>query len=61
MSKLPPQERVKRYRAQALEARFKATTCTGEQQLAYIKLAGQWEQLALEADEDAKEQESKTD
>jgi hypothetical protein len=54
MSKLPPRERAKRFRAQALEARFKATTCTGEQQLSYIKLAGQWEQLAIEAEDEAK-------
>ena len=52
MSKLPPRERAKQLRAQAMEARFKATTCTGEQQLSYIRLAGQWEQLALEAEAD---------
>ena len=53
ISKLPPRERAKRYRAQAMEARFKATTCTGDLQLSYIRLAGQWEQLALEAEAEA--------
>ena len=56
MSKLPPRERTKRYRTLAMEARFKATTCTGELQLSYIKLVGQWEQLALEAHADAGEE-----
>ena len=53
ISKLPPWERAKRYRAQAMEARFKATTCTGDLQLSYIRLVGQWEQFALEAEAEA--------
>jgi len=36
-----------------MEARFKAATCTGDLRLSYIQLAGQWEQLALEAEAEA--------
>jgi hypothetical protein len=54
MSKLPPRERAKAYRAQALEARLKAARSSGETQKAFIKLAGNWEQLALEAESDEK-------
>ena len=54
-TRLSPLERAKKYRAQAREARLKATQCTGEIQASFIKLAGQWEQLAREADEEAEE------
>ena len=55
-SKLPLAERAKLYRAQAREARLKAAQCKGETQAAFIKLAGQWEQLAAEAEEESKSQ-----
>ncbi len=53
MSKLPPSERARRCRAHAMDARLKATTCSGDLQASYIKLAAQWEQLAREADSEA--------
>ena len=53
MSKLPPSERAKRCRAHAMDARLKATTCSGDLQASYIMLAGQWEQLAREAEDEA--------
>jgi len=53
MSKLPPSERAKHCRAHAMDARLKATTCSGDLQASYIKLAGQWEQLAQEAENEA--------
>jgi len=36
-----------------MDARLKATTCSGDLQASYIKLAAQWEQLAREADSEA--------
>ena len=60
MSKLPFRERAKRYRAQALDARLKATKNQGELQSSYITLAGQWEQLVKEAENQADEEESKS-
>ena len=60
MSKLPFRERAKRYRAQALDARLKATKSQGELQSSYITLAGQWEQLAKAADDHADEEEAKS-
>ena len=60
MSKLPFRERAKRYRAQAWDARLKAVKCTGELQLGYVALAGQWETLAKEADNQADEDEAKS-
>ena len=53
ISELPPRERAKRYRQMAREARLKAAACMGEIQATFIKSAGKWEQLALEADADA--------
>lgn len=52
-SHLSHRERAARYRALAREARLKAAQCTGEMQASFIKFAGQWEQLAREADNDA--------
>lgn len=59
-SELPLRERAKRFRARAREARLKAAQCSGEMRDAFIKLAGNWELLATEAEDDAKDQESKT-
>jgi hypothetical protein len=46
-------DRAKYYRAQAWDARLKAAKSKGEMQAAFIKIAGQWEQLALVAELDA--------
>ena len=54
LSDLPPWKRAKRYRDLAHDARRKAPQCTGEAQAALIKAAGKYEQLAREADEEAK-------
>jgi hypothetical protein len=54
ISELPPLERAKRYRQLADDARRKATMCIGEIQLSLIKQAGDWNQLAAEAEEEAK-------
>jgi len=54
--RLPVRERSERYRARARETRVKASQCTGEIRLAFFKIAGYWEQLALEAEADAEEQ-----
>ena len=51
--RLTPLERAKRHRVQAQEARLKAAQCTGEEQAAFVRLAGNWERLAREADEEA--------
>jgi hypothetical protein len=56
LSHLPPRERAKRYREFARSARMSATTTGGELRDSYIKLAGQWSQLALEADADAEDE-----
>jgi hypothetical protein len=53
ISKLPHRERAKRYRELAHEARIKAARSKGDTQASFKKFAGQWEQLALEADSDA--------
>ena len=53
LSKLPPRERAKRYRELAKEARIQAAHCKGEKQTEFIKIAGQWEQFAREADAEA--------
>jgi hypothetical protein len=53
ISELPPLERAKRYRELAHEARLRAALCSGTIQASFIKMAGQWEQLALEADSEA--------
>ena len=52
LSQLPVEERVKRYRALAQDARLQAAKSTGETKTAFIQYAGQWEQLAREAEED---------
>ena len=53
MSELAPRERAERYRAQGREARIKATKCFGDTQAEFIRMAGHWEQLALEAEAEA--------
>jgi len=55
MIRLPARERAKRYRAHASEARAKAARCPGEIQAGFLKIAGYWDQLALEAEADAEE------
>jgi hypothetical protein len=50
LSALPAGERAERYRELARDAREKAALCTGEMQVSFIKRAGEWAQLALEAD-----------
>ena len=54
LSDLPHRERAKRYREFARSARLEAASAKGEVRDAFIKVAGQWEQLALEAEADAK-------
>ncbi len=49
-SGLPPRERAKRYRQLAREARVHAANSKAEEQVAFIRYAGKWEQLALEAE-----------
>jgi hypothetical protein len=56
ISKLPLRERAKRYRAHARETRIKAAQCTGEIRAAFLKIAGYWEQLALEAEASCEKQ-----
>ena len=56
---LPPRERAKRYRKLAREARVQAANAKGEEQAAFIRYAGKWEQLALEADAETKAETSK--
>jgi hypothetical protein len=48
--RLPPRERAERFRELAREARVRAANSKGEAQATFVKLAGQWEQFALEAD-----------
>ena len=55
LSDLPHRERAKRYRELARAARLDAASAKGEVRDGFIKVAGQWEQLALEAEADAKE------
>ena len=47
-------ERARQFRAQAREARFKAAQCHGPIQASFIKMAGQWEQMAIEAEDQIK-------
>ena len=54
LSELPPRERAKRYRQLGREARIHAASAKGDEQAAFIMYAGNWEQLALEADAEAK-------
>ena len=54
LSELPSRERAKRYRQLAREARIHAANSKAEEQATFIMYAGNWEQLALEADADAK-------
>ena len=50
ISKLPLRERAERYRAHARETRIKAAQNTGEIRAAFSRIAGYWEQLALDAE-----------
>jgi hypothetical protein len=52
MSKLPPRERVKAYRALARTARAKAAQSKGALQASFIKMADAWEMLAREVEDD---------
>jgi hypothetical protein len=54
--RLPVRERAQHYRARAHETRVKAAHCTGDIRAGFFKIAGYWEQLALEAEADAKEE-----
>jgi hypothetical protein len=54
LSGLPPRERAKRYRELAREARLHAVNSKADKRDAFVKLAGKWEQLALEAEVDAR-------
>ena len=54
ISDLPAPERAKRYRQLEREARVKASACMGEIQQSFIKLASDCNQLALEAEDEAK-------
>ena len=56
ISGLPPRERAIRYRTLAREAREKAAQCAGELKMSFIRVAGKWEQHALEADAEAKDE-----
>jgi hypothetical protein len=51
---MPPRERAKRYRQLAREARIHAANSKADEQAAFMVYAGKWEQLALEAEADAK-------
>jgi hypothetical protein len=53
ISKVPAAKRAARFRERAHQARVQAAHCKGEAQESYIKIAGQWEQLAREADAEA--------
>ena len=55
LSDLPHRERAKRYRELGRSARLDAAASKGEVREAFIKVAGQWEQLAREAEADAKD------
>jgi hypothetical protein len=55
-SNLPLPERVTRYRAQAHELRAKAAHYPSEIRAAFFRIAGYWEQLALEAEAKAEKQ-----
>lgn len=54
LSELPPRERAKRYRELAREARLHAANSKADKRDAFVKLAGKWEQFALEAEAEAK-------
>ena len=54
LSEQPPRQRAKRYRELAREARIHAANAKAEEQAAFIRYAGKWEQLALEAEAEAK-------
>ena len=54
LSELLPRERAKRYRELAREARVHAANSKADKRDAFVKLAGKWEQLALEAEADAR-------
>ena len=50
ISQVPLRERAERYRAHARETRMKAAQNTGEIRAAFFRIAGYWEQLALDAE-----------
>jgi hypothetical protein len=54
LSELPPRERARRYRELAREARQHAANAKAEEQAAFVRYAGKWEQLAPEAEAEAK-------
>jgi hypothetical protein len=54
--RLPPRERAKRYLELAREARVRAANSKGGAHAAFVKLAGQWNQFALEAEAEAKDE-----
>ena len=55
--RLPPGERAKRYRELAREARVRAANSKGQEaQASFLILAGQWQQLALEAEVEAEDE-----
>ena len=56
MSKLPPRERAQAYRALAQQARVKAAQSKGDLQASFIKLAGDWELLAREVEDEDQDQ-----
>ena len=53
ISELPAAERARRYSELAREARIHAANSKGEEQISFIKLAGQWTHLAREANAEA--------
>lgn len=56
ISRLPPRERATRYRELAREARLQAANSKADTKAAFVKFAGTWEQLALEAEAEAKDE-----
>jgi hypothetical protein len=54
ISQMPLRERAKRYRQLSREARIHAANAKGDEQAAFMMYAGKWEQLALEAEAEAK-------
>ena len=56
LSALPPRERAQRYRDLARQAREQAPLIKGDIQLFLIKQAGDWAQLAIEAEQEANDE-----
>jgi hypothetical protein len=57
LSALPPRERAEQYRDLARQAREQASLTKGDIQLFLMKQAGDWAQLAIEAEQEAKGEE----